>query len=366
VVIVLMVLDHARDFFVGFVRPDFAAMTPELFFTRWVTHFCAPVFVLLAGVSAYLYGARHGTKLLSWFLLTRGLWLVILELTLVRFAWVPDPFYRLTLLQVIWVIGWAMVVLAALCRLPMSAIVALGAGIVAGHGVLDGIQSGDLGSLGWIWTLLHERGVLEPWLGHRFFVSYPLLPWIGVIALGYGFGSVFDAPAAERRRTTLRLGLVTTAAFVVLRLANVYGDPLPWSCDGGTLRAVLSFLNCEKYPPSLLFLLMTLGPALCLLAVLPDDPKRAGVERLVTFGSVPLFFYVLHLHLLRWTSLPLAMARWGAAAFMPPPTGHAGSPELGLWSAYVAWALTCVILYRPCRWFAAAKARRKDWWLSYL
>jgi uncharacterized membrane protein len=154
--------------------------------------------------------------------------------------------------------------------------------------------------------------------------------------------------------------------FVVLRLAKVYGNPLPWSADGGALRSVLSFLNCEKYPPSLLFLLMTLGPVLCLLAVLPEGKNRPVVATLVTFGSVPLFFYVAHLHLLRWTSLPLGVARWGAAAFTPPPAGHAGSPELGLWSAYVAWALTGALLYRPCRWFAEVKARRKDWWLGHL
>jgi len=367
-VMVLMVLDHARDFFVGFnVRlTDLAITTPALFFTRWVTHFCAPVFVFLAGVSAYLYEARHGKRFLSRFLLTRGLWLVVLELTIVRFAWVPDPFYRLTLIQVIWVIGWAMVILAALCRLPIVATGALGGVIILGHDALNGIHAQQLGTLGWTWTLLHERGVLEPWVSHRFFISYPLLPWIGVIALGYAFGAVFDKPPEERRRTTLRLGLATTAAFVTLRLANVYGDPLPWSSDGGALRAMLSFLNCEKYPPSLLFLLMTLGPALCLLAVLPDESKHSLVAKLVTFGSVPLFFYVAHLHLLRWTSLPLGVARWGAAAFTPPPTGHAGSPELGLWSAYLAWTLTCVILYPPCRWFAGVKARRKDWWIGYL
>ena len=367
-VMVLMVLDHARDFFVGFtVNPtDLAATTPAFFVTRWATHFCAPVFVFLAGVSAYLYGARHGTRPLSGFLLTRGLWLVVLELTIVRFAWIPDPFYRMTLIQVIWVIGWAMVILAALCRLPIAASIALGGVIVAGHDALNGIHAEELGSLGWTWTLLHERGVLEPWAGHRFFISYPLLPWIGVIALGYAFGGVFDQPSAERRRTTLGLGLAATSAFVALRLANIYGDPMPWSSDGGALRTVLSFLNCEKYPPSLLFLLMTLGPALCLLAVLPDASKAPLVDELVTFGSVPLFFYVVHLHLLRWVSLPLGVARWGAAAFTPPPAGHGGSPELGLWSAYLVWASTCAILYRPCRWFAEVKARRKDWWIGYL
>jgi uncharacterized membrane protein len=367
-VMVLMVLDHARDFFVGFNvnTTNLAITTPPLFFTRWVTHFCAPVFVFLAGVSAYLYGERHGKPRLSRFLLTRGLWLIVLEVTIVRFAWTPDPFYRVTLLQVIWVIGWAMTILAALCRLPIVATIALGSVLVAGHDTLNGIHAGQLGSLGWTWTLLHERGVLEPWAGHRFLIAYPLLPWIGVIALGYGFGTVFDKPPEERRRTILRFGLVATAGFGALRLANVYGDPVPWSSNGGTLWAVLSFLNCEKYPPSLLYLLMTLGPALCVLAVLPDEKTRPLVAKLVTFGSVPLFFYVAHLHLLRWTSLPLGVARWGAAAFTPPPAGHAGSPELSLWSAYLASALACAILYRPCRWFAELKARRKDWWIGYL
>src|SRR5260221_1604871 len=190
-VMVLMVLDHARDFYFGFGRSptDLATTDVVLFLTRWVTHFCAPVFVFLAGTSASLYGLRHGKDSIPRYLLTRGLWLIVLELTLVRFAWIPDPGYHFTVLQVIWAIGWSMIVLAGLSRLPLAAVTAVGALIVAGHNLLDGVDGSALGAWQPLWILLHKRGVLEPDPHHKLFVSYSLLPWFGVIALGYAFGS---------------------------------------------------------------------------------------------------------------------------------------------------------------------------------
>jgi uncharacterized membrane protein len=373
IVMVLMVLDHARDFFWGFRfrATDLAVTTVPLFFTRWLTHFCAPTFVLLAGLGAYFYGRRHGPGAVTSYLLTRGLWLVLLEVTVIRLCWIPDPGYHITVLQVIWVLGWSMIALAALHRLPLPALIAVGTALVAGHNLLDGIDHQKLGAvLDPLWTILHRGGRLAPAPGRTVFVSYPLLPWIGVMSLGYALGAIFVRPLEQRRRLLLRLGLGACAAFVVLRALNAYGDPVPWTHQArGPVWTALSFLNCQKYPPSLLFLLMTLGPALCLLALLdrgPAAPARAPLLRpLLVFGRVPLLFYVGHLMLLRYTSLPMGLHRWGAAGLKPPP-GHAGSPELPLAVTYLAWGLALLLLYPLCRWFAALKARRTDRWLSYL
>jgi uncharacterized membrane protein len=366
IVMMLMVLDHARDFFVG-IGPGptaLATTTVPLFLTRWVTHFCAPVFVLLAGVSAQLYAAKYGLPQARRFLLTRGLWLVLLELTIVRFAWIPDPSYRFVLLQVIWVLGWAMVVLAGLSYLPRRAVVAVGALIVLGHNLLDPWDKGSFGPLEPVWNLLHERAMLKPG-GRRVFVSYPLLPWFGVVALGFGLGAWFQKTAVERQKLLLRVGIAATVGFVLLRALNVYGDPQPWSVQArGGAFTVLSFLNCQKYPPSLAYLSMTLGPALIVLALLERVSGRAW-QAVVTFGRVPLFFYVVHLYLLRFCAAPLAFARFGKSAFLPPP-GHAGSPEYPLWVAYLATLLALLLLYPACRWFARKKAESRSPWLSYL
>jgi uncharacterized membrane protein len=366
-VIVLMVLDHARDFFVG-VGPGptlLATTTLPLFLTRWLTHFCAPVFVLLAGVSAQLYAQKRGLPAARHFLLTRGLWLVVLELTIVRFAWIPEPFYHFVLLQVIWVLGWAMVALAGLSYLPTRAVVALGALIVVGHNALDRFDRGNFGQLEPVWNLLHERAMLKLDGSHRVFVSYPFLPWLGVVSLGFGLGAWFRKPAAERQRLLIRCGAAATLGFVLLRALNVYGDPVPWSDQArGSAFTVLSFLNCQKYPPSLAYLLMTLGPALIVLGLLERVPSRSW-QPLVTFGRVPLFFYVAHLYLLRFSAAPLAFARFGPSAFQPPP-GHAGSPEYPLWTAYVALIVALLLLYPACRWFARKKAESRSPWLSYL
>lgn len=365
-VMVLMVLDHARDFFVG-VGPgptDLATTTVPLFLTRWITHFCAPVFVLLAGVSAQLYANKRGLPAARHFLLTRGLWLVVLELTIVRFAWIPDPFYHFVLLQVIWVLGWAMVVLAGLSYLPRRAVFLVGAVIVLGHNALDRFDRGNFGQLEPAWNLLHERAMLT-WGSRRVFVSYPVLPWLGVASLGFALGGWYQRPAPERQRLLLRSGVVATLGFVLLRAVNVYGDPQPWSQQArGGVFTVLSFLNCQKYPPSLAYLLMTLGPALIVLALLERVPARSW-QPVVTFGRVPLFFYVAHLYLLRFTAAPLAFARWGPSAFQPPP-GHAGSPGYPLWTAYLALVVAILILYPACRWFAQKKAETRSAWLSYL
>ena len=365
-VMVLMVLDHARDFWMGFrTRPlDLGTTTPVLFATRWVTHFCAPVFVLLAGTAAYLYGKRHGATARTRLLLSRGLFLVLLEVTLIRLLWIPDPFYHFTLLQVIWAIGWSMLVLALVSRAPRGFVLAFGALLVLGHNALDGVHATSFGALAPLWNVLHERGSVKLAPGHVALVSYPLVPWVGVMALGYAFGPVAERSPALRRAFCLKLGVGLTLAFVLLRTLNVYGDPKAWSSQRSAWFTLLSFVNTEKYPPSLDYLLMTLGPALILFALAPPLAKR--LPFITVFGKVPLLFYVLHLFVLRYASIPVAVARFGARALVPPPKGTGASPELPLFVTYVVWAVTLAALYPICRYYAAVKATKRRWWMSYL
>lgn len=384
---VLMAIDHTRDFFHrGAMQGDpelLADPGPVLFFTRWVTHFCAPIFVFLAGTGAYLsLGRGKSPRDLSWFLVTRGLWLVVLELTIVKFGFARtlDPHFFFG--QVIWVLGWGMVLLAALVHLPHPAIIAFGAVLVLGHNAFDGFGAGgafDPAALGtgaapptrvfsWagLWALLHVPGNLQLAPTVSFYVRYPLVPWIGVLALGYAFGPVLQLPEAARRRWLLRGGLALTAAFVLLRATNLYGDPRPWSVQADPVRTLISFLNTQKYPPSLLYLLMTLGPGLLLLRAF-ERVQGGPASVLLVFGRVPLFYYVLHLPLLQLMAGVLIGVTAGAAGFAPGPEG--GPPVgwgWGLGTVYLAWLTMLALLYLPCRWFMGVKARRKDWWLSYL
>jgi uncharacterized membrane protein len=370
-VIVIMALDHARDFFtsVRFEATDLEQTTAPLFLTRWITHFCAPVFVFLAGTSAFLYQARGRTRAeVSRFLLTRGLWLVLLELTVVRWAWNFNFNYTTELLfvQVIWVIGVSMVVLAGLVHLPLSAVAGIGIAMVAGHNLLDPITPEALGAWGPLWTLLHVQAAIPLRGDQVFVVIYPLIPWIGVMAAGYAFGTLLRRPERERRRALLGLGAGLTLGFLAIRAVNGYGDPAPWSVQESAGRTVLSFLNTTKYPPSLLFLLMTLGPAIALLPLL--ERLTGPLARAVTvFGRVPLFFYVLHLYLIHAVALTVGvLAGFDPRSFLhvwlflPDEWGY------GLGVVYLVWAGVVLALYPACRWFAGVKARRREVWLSYL
>lgn len=374
-VIVLMALDHTRDFFgynPGFQPEDLDATTPGWFFTRWVTHFCAPVFVFLAGTGAYMHARRHASVGLSRYLLTRGLWLIVLEFTVVRFGWSFDVSYRGehagVMLGVIWAIGASMVALAGLVRLPLWAIGSLGVAIIAGHNLLDGIDADDLpGRWSGVWTALHEGWKPIDIGGFTLFVVYPLMPWVGVMAAGYSFGAVMaQRNAKRRRRSLLALGLGLMVAFIVLRAVDAYGDPRPWAPhDRGNLFTVMSFINATKYPPSLSYLLMTLGPAVALLAAL--ELARGPVAAFLrTFGRVPLFFYLVHLPVIHGLALAGALAIYGPRAleFGPGNVPEGYTPRL--WLVYAAWVVIVGGLYPPCRWFAGVKRRRREWWLSYL
>jgi uncharacterized membrane protein len=360
-VMALMALDHTRDFFGDWsVRPtDLARASAALFFTRWITHFCAPTFVLLAGVSAYLHERKLASGAASSrFLLTRGLWLIVLELTVVRAGWsfaVHTP--RVTL-QVIWALGCSMVALAALRWLPRWAIAVVGALLCAGHNALDRVEWSSP-----LWSILHVSRRFNVG-GLRVFVLYPLLPWIGLMALGYALGPVFERPDRQRNRTLIALGAACVALFAALRLSNVYGDPSPWTAQARAGFTALSMLNVTKYPPSLAFLLMTVGPVLALLGMW-SAPTSAVGDRLEKFGRVPLFFYVLHLPMLQLSAGLYLLARGGVAAIQAAVTSGRGT-GLSLAAVYLVWALVLLALYPACRWFSALKQRRRDWWLSYL
>jgi uncharacterized membrane protein len=369
VVMVLMALDHVRDFLGPRGNPeDLATASTALFLTRWVTHFCAPVFVFLAGTGAYLRGAHSAHRFgLAWFLLTRGLWLLVLELTLVYWAWSFSLDYRFTVGQVIWATGASMVALSALVFLPAWAMGLVGVVILATHNLFDGVRGEDLGPGGWIWDLLHNRRAFEPVPGHTFLVLYPLLPWVGVMAAGYGFGAVLRIPMPRRRTVLLALGAGMTLGFVALRAANGYGDPRPWSVQENPVRTVLSFLNCEKYPPSLLFVLMTLGPAILLMAVADWLPK--GLKGFfTTFGRVPLFYYLLHFVVIHGLAVAYALARDGDAGWLfggglpIPPAGYG----LSLPVLYLVWAGVVLALWPVCWWYAGVKRKHPGGALSYL
>ena len=387
-VMVLMALDHLRDFFGDFrVDPqDMQVTTPALFLTRWLTHFCAPTFVFLAGTAAFLYGARPGRSRrdLAWFLASRGLWLVVLEVTLVSAGWWLELALVLSVLQVIAAIGAGMVVLAGLIWLPRRVLLVLALAIVCGHSLLDGVVPADLAAAPWLWTLLHEGPAGPPLFlageyvpqvlqGHMVIVQYPLLPWIGVIALGYAAGPLFQLEGARRRRSLLGLGLGVTALFGLLRWTNLYGDPTPWAAQGGALMTLVSFCNLEKYPPSSLFLAMTLGPMLMLLA-LCERARGPLARALLTFGRVPLFYYLLHLYVINLSAGLLYWIRDGEfisplAHFFQrfgqePPSWFGNDNDL--LTVYVAWLVIVAALYLPCRWYMGLKRRGASTLWSYL
>jgi uncharacterized membrane protein len=383
---VIMMLDHTRDFVhnAQFDPLDLSQTNVALFFTRWITHFCAPVFVFLAGTGAYLQLSRGKSKPeLSRFLVTRGIWLIVLELTLVRLGVTFSFDVRmLAFLQVIWVIGVSMIVLGALIYLPVKVVGAFGLAMIALHNLLDGFRV-----TGWrgpdtpvpgagakLWMLLHQAFEPFPIVGFPspvVIVIYPLVPWIGVMAAGYAFGRLYELDAQRRRRLLLIIGGTATALFVLMRAIDVYGDPAGRSTEKNALLTFLSFLNTTKYPPSLLFLLMTLGPAILALAAFERGHGKGRLrEFFVTFGRVPLFFYLLQwptAHLIS-LGLHLAFGKPTEWLFQTPIDWVNGLPAKGfnLAVVYLCWIAGVLLLYPLCKWFAALKQRRKDWWLSYL
>src|SRR4051812_17501017 len=368
-VMVLMAIDHVRVY----SGLPAGGATPGLFFTRWVTHFCAPAFIFLAGTSAFLYGRRHTD--LPRFLLVRGLWLVLLELTYFRICWTFNlEFRQYELAGVIWVIGWCMVLMSGLVGLPLRVVAAIGLAIIAGHNLLDAQLQRDLGAdlASNLWRVLYVGFYAGPVRlgpdGRTLMVLYSIVPWIGVMAAGYAFGNTITKPPVERRRRCLLIGGVAVALFLVLRTFNLYGDPNHWS-PSGRLPAALSFLSTTKYPASLDFLLMTLGPTILLMPLL--DSGRGWVARaLIVFGRVPFFYYALHIPLIHALALVVSRIRTGEVSswlFTNHPMGNPPPPAGYTWSLpllYLVWAIAIALLYPACAWFAGVRSRTSSPWLK--
>lgn len=362
-IILFMLLDHVRETFLLHLQVsdpmDVTTTPPELFFSRTLAHLCAPLFIFLTGLSAYLYGERHGASEVSGFLFKRGLFLIALEVTLVNFAWTfqfpPTTVY----LQVIWAIGLSMVALAILVKLPRPALAVIGVVIIAGHNLLDTLHFTQESAMYVPWAILHDRGWLVPWDGLRLRTSYPLLPWIGVIALGYAAGPWFASGAdARKRQSSLVLaGLGLLVLFFLLRLVNGYGEK-PWSIGETSVQTVMSFFNITKYPPSLLFLSLTLGIGMLLLVWFEKAAGRAWFKPLLVFGAAPMFFYLLHLYVLKILYL-IAVAIWGTNK-----GNYFGFDSVG--AVWLCSVLLAVGLFPAVKAFASFKARRKDIaWLKY-
>lgn len=376
-VMIIMALDHTRDFFhkgaFGSDPLDLATTTPFLFFTRWITHFCAPVFVFLSGLSAWLQSTRKSKKELSRFLISRGLWLILVEIFIVTFGITGDIYYGFFVLQVIWAIGISMVILGITIWLPFPLLLSMGLIIVAGHNLLDFVEKNHTGAFPWWWSFLHIQTVLPLWGNHALGIFYPFLPWTGLMILGYCGGKLFTRyDLQQRKKILLWLGVGILLFFVALRYTNLYGDPVPWSVQKNNLYTVLSFVNVHKYPPSLLYMSPTIGVALIFLALVKKTNGRLAKITIV-FGRVPFFYYIIHFYLLHLVQVITFLGRGHSVA-----EGMAGEPGIPfkfvkpgegfeLTGVYIVWMLVVIALYPVCKWYDRYKTNhREKWWLSYL
>jgi uncharacterized membrane protein len=369
VIMIIMALDHTRDFFGQPGSPtNLATASAALFFTRWITNFCAPVFFLLLGTGTFLSLHKRTQRELSRFLFTRGLWLIFLELTLFRCLAVQFNFdYHITIINVLWALGWAMIVLSGLVYLPPYVVTAFGVVMIATHNLLDRIQLANP-----LWSILHSPNIIYSSSGDTVLLAYPLIPWVGVTAAGYGLGQIYDWNTERRRTFLLRLGIGISVAFVLLRAINIYGDPFRWATQRTVLFTVLSFLNTTKYPPSLLFLLMTLGPAMIFLWLIDTHTPHLLRPALV-IGKVPMFYFLLHFFFIHLLAVVICFARYGHIHWMfqspdlanfpvTPPPGWG----LTLPFVYLLWVVVVATMYPLCHWYAVLKQRSSNPWLSYL
>ena len=362
-VMIIMALDHIRDFFhfdsVLHDPTNLENSSPVLFMTRWITHFCAPTFIFLTGLSAFLYAQKHTRNQLSRFLLTRGLWLIFLEVTLISFGWFFNLRLHDPILMVIWAIGISMVFLSLMVRLPYRVIAGVGLAIVFLHNFADGLRFVPGSSMSSVWTLLHVPGRIVISENLAIMVLYPVLPYFGLICLGYAFGRVFT-PAVDpvrRQRILFFTGLSAIILFIALRFLN-FGDPGRWSQQDSLINTMLSFIDCNKYPVSLAFALMTLGPSILFLAFCGNIQNKFTAV-LAIFGKVPMFYYILHIYLIH--AIALVTEGSNPASFL-----HV-NPKFHLWTVYIIWMGVVLALYLPCKWYGKYKAAHHEKkWLSYL
>jgi uncharacterized membrane protein len=375
---IIMALDHVRGYFhrdnLLYDPTDLGKTSGILFFTRWITHFCAPVFIFLAGVSAHIYGARSGRPALARFLWTRGIWLVFAEIFIVTLGWFFNPTYPFINLQVIWAIGVGMIVLSALIYLPLRLILAIGLAIVAGHDLLDNVQVNGNGPLAITWAALNHMGTYT--IGRfTFFIHFPVLAWLGVLALGYAVGYLYrpEIDPAGRKSVLISLGAGALTLFIILRAMNRYGDPAEWSVQSTGFYTFLSFLNVSKYPPSLLYVLVTLGPAMLFLA-LTEQLKNTWTDRIRYFGRVPMFYYLAHIyliHLLAIAGAAISIHNPGAMLFLHGRVASVTALKgygFNLLTVYLIWISVIILLYPLCKRFDAYKRAHQatQWWLRYL
>lgn len=377
VVMVIMALDHSRDFFHREAFTDdplnTATTTLFLYFTRWITHFCAPAFVFLSGVSAWLQSQRKTKSELSKFLITRGLWLVILEFTVLSLGVSADIHFGTITLATIWAIGISMVILGLVIWLPFNLVLALGLLIVLGHNSIDFAETYYKGNVSFGWHLLHRPGLFPLPGNHSLLVLYPFLPWTGLMILGYCAGKIFSSYEKQaRNKILLRLGIGLVLLFILLRFADIYGDPLHWAKQKNLLYSFLSFLNVQKYPPSLLYMCVTIGPVLILLSLIKNTTGRLS-KILIVYGRVPMFYYILHFFTLTIIRIVLYISR--GHSMEEGMTGVPGIPfkfiipgeGYDLWVAYALWIAVVVALYPLCRWYDRYKTGHPEKkWLSYL
>jgi uncharacterized membrane protein len=372
IIMLIMALDHVRDYFhvsAMISNPSNpATTTPILFFTRWITHFCAPVFVFLAGTSAFLTGSKRTKKDLSLFLIKRGVWLIILEIIIVNFLFRFDPLLHIVGLQVIWVTGVSMILLAGLIYLPIPVLFVTGLIIVAGHNLLDNFNATNRSNIPLGWSILHQPSVRQYTEGRFFAVMYPILPWPGILLLGYCLGCLFTNgyDAIKRRRKLVWMGSLAILVFIIVRWINVYGDLFPWVQQKTASATLLSFFNVTKYPPSFLYACMTIGPALIVLTLL-EKTKAKWTNVVVVYGRVPLFYYLLHIFVIHFACMIVFFATGhvidkaqGRLMFRPTEFGYS------LGTVYLIWIGIVVVLYPLCKWYSRYKASHDHWWLSYL
>ena len=366
-VIVLMALDHVRDYVteLRFPPENLARASAALFMTRWVTHFCAPAFFLLAGIGIALYATRAPEAEVSRFLVTRGLWLLVVELVITPVGWQFGFDLIPAIAIVIWALGWSMIIMAGLVHLPRGAVLAISLLTIGLHNLFDGVRPADFGSLAPLWHVLHVPGFAIP---GKLIVAYPLIPWFAVMALGYSLGALYQRDERTRRRVLIGAGVAATLLFVALRAVNAYGNPFPWTEQRTPGLTVSSFLNVTKYPPSLQFLLMTLGPTFVALALL-ERVRNRFTDWLAVYGRVPFFFYVGHIFVAHAVGVALAFAQGGVITRIPVVNDPGAIPPwfgVGLPGVYLAWAAVVLLMYFPCRRFDRMKRESSRWWLTYL
>jgi uncharacterized membrane protein len=377
VVMIIMALDHVRDYFHYAAFTDsptnLLTTTPLLFFTRWITHFCAPTFLFLSGISAYLMGQKKTKKELSSFLIKRGIWLVIVEVLIVTLAWTFNPFYNLLILQVIWAIGISMIILGLLVWLPTNWILVFGLLIICFHNMLDDAEISRQGHVGLIWELAHHGNFTPLTLmpNHSVFIVYAFLPWTGIMLTGYGIGRLFTAsiPSARRRLVLYTMGSAFILLFMILRSVNHYGDPVHWYMQRNRFFSWLSFFNLSKYPPSLDYIAMTVGVAMIMLGLL-DRISKNSFSFVGVFGRVPFFYYVVHLYLIHTMVVIFFFSKgYPSKDIAPQHSPFLFRPDnfgFGLAGVYLLWAAVILILFPICSWYDQYKTTHKKWWLSYM